>query len=202
MTSPSDSKGGRHSPHADSTADALPDRGDLLATSVNHFLGSKHSSNSPGMTESEISSIPSPSQCQFRSGAKSDGFGAVSCMGISSEPMYYPYHHSAAGRLGGGGSFLTAATASSLLPNMNPGLSMSTPSTACRLAAHSSSDYSLRQPSSTPPSSSSSSYGLRPNPGQAHHDTLSSCTYMNSSQHGYAPHHFAANMHVMNMNFP
>lgn len=184
----------RDLPQADSTDDTSQDRSDLVATSSCHILNTKH--DSKRINSQENSPIPSPSHCQFEGGFKAGGYGSVSCMSTGRESVYYPHHHPSAGRIGG--SFLPSASPSPLLPSM----SFSSQMAACRLSSQPPPDCSLRQPSSTS-SPSSSGYGLRPGVGQGHHGNLSSCTYMQPPQHSYTPHHLAAaNMHVMNMNFP
>lgn len=201
IVSPDVTKEDRQTPQADSTGDPSQDEADLLSSPTAHILDSKHEANSRRMSLQEISPIPSPSQCQYGSGIRATGYGSVPCMSLGSESVYYPHHHSAAGRIGGGSPFLPASAPSPLLPNVNQGLSFSSHMTACRLAAQPSPDGSLRQSSmsSSPTSSSSSSgYALRPSHGHGHHVALSSCTYMQSPQSSYASHHIAANM----MNFP
>ncbi|BFZ18656.1 hypothetical protein BsWGS_21695 [Bradybaena similaris] len=200
MTSPHIIKEELQLSQADSTEDTSQDHTDLTAASTCHILGRKLDTNKR-MSALEISPIPSPGQCQFESVTKAGGYGSMPYMTSSRESVYYPHHHPSSGRMAGAGSFLPAATTSPLLQSMNPGLSFSSQMAACRLSAQTSPECSLRDSSSTS-SPTSSSYGLRPSVAQGTHPSLSSCTYMQPSQHSYAPHHLAANMHVMNMNFP
>uniref|UniRef100_A0A2C9JVX2 T-box domain-containing protein n=2 Tax=Panpulmonata TaxID=977775 RepID=A0A2C9JVX2_BIOGL len=187
--------------HSDPADDGSQDREDMMSASSYHLLGSsKHDLlGTKRLGSGDASPVPSPTQCQYGGGVKSGAFGSVSCMGGAGDSEYYPHHHPSAGRMAGSGSFLPGATSSPLLPNINHGLSFSSQMAACRLSSQASPDCALRQPSS---SSSASGYGLRPSPGQGPHSALSSCTYMQSPHPTYAPHNLAANMHVMNMNFP
>lgn len=163
-------------------------------------LGHAHT---PQATSPVSGAVPSPTQCQF-AGVGASSFSqscALSGGGVDSQ-VYYP-HHPGVGRVAsgflpvssssgmGGGSLLPSSisslhsAASCRVPGVQPGSS----------SALQDCSSSLRQPSALAPASYG---GLRNGGGQASHPSLSSCTYMQSSQHYPG---LNSSMHMMNVNF-
>ena len=162
-------------------------------------LGHAHT---PQATSPVSGAVPSPTQCQF-AGVGGSSFSqscALSGGGVDSQ-VYYP-HHPGVGRVASG--FLPVSSSSgmgsgSLLSSSMSSLHAAHSPASCRVPSQPGSALqdcsSLRQPSALAPAASYG--GLRNAGGQATHPSLSSCTYMQSSQ----PYPLNTSMHMMNVNF-
>lgn len=162
----------------------------------------------PPMQQSQSTNSTNCSYSSMSNPGLGKNYGTPCMNGISGmspdQTAYYP-HHSPVDR-SNTSSFLPVTSSPNMLqPQSATSSSLHTLSSLnqmqqCRLPGSSlaNTDCAMRQPSHV---SSTSNYGLRDSP-TPQHPTLSSCTYMQTTQGSGYSSHLAPNVHMMNMNFP